>query len=358
MSRALILTGMHRSGTSLIASLLAQAGVALGKSLLAPKANDNPRGFFEDADFVNFHQELLYARGLDILVARDFVLQPDATETERARALIAARADQALWGWKDPRTSLVLEFWRALLPDARFLLVYRHPLDVTLSLARRLQLVGFDFYAALEAWYAYNRALSDFARAHPTRTLVCSSYAIVEQIDAFRAALAEKLDLHLTLDAAQRDAIFSRELWRQPAHTSVTENVLRQIHPDAMALYDALQTRAALRDTTSLQNPSAEQNALAQFIQQLPTPLAAGQQRALAHLLAAVMDTDLYERFSVAHARQTIELDAERRAWENTALARERALRAQTEWAAPRLQELERLERNRVVRALKRVGLL
>ena len=55
MGQALIISGMHRSGTSLIAGMLAQAGVDLGDRLV-PAARDNPLGFFEDADFVAFHE--------------------------------------------------------------------------------------------------------------------------------------------------------------------------------------------------------------------------------------------------------------------------------------------------------------
>jgi len=43
----LILTGMHRSGTSLMASILQSAGVNVGKNLLEPDKR-NPHGFFED----------------------------------------------------------------------------------------------------------------------------------------------------------------------------------------------------------------------------------------------------------------------------------------------------------------------
>lgn len=358
MTRALVITGMHRSGTSLIASLFSCAGAQLGKELIAPKSDDNPRGFFEDAEFVEFHQALLHTRGQDILVARDFALVPDAAETERARALIDARAAQNVWGWKDPRTSLVLDFWRTLLPEAQFVFVYRHPLDVMLSLARRLQVVGFDFYAALEAWYAYNFALLAFTRAHPAQTLLCSSYAIIAHIEKFNALLAEKFDLTLSLNAALRDEIFSSELLRRPAHTDVIENTLRALHPDAMQLYDTLQLHAALMHREILQDASAEQNALAQFVAQLSAPPAEGHRRALAHMLAAVMDAELYERFSRAHAQQTIALDAQRRAWERTAREREKIIREQTAWAEPRLAELEKMESNRIVRALARLGIL
>src|SRR5438552_3625043 len=98
----LIVTGMHRSGTSLVASLFDHVGIRLGTQLLQPKA-DNPFGFFEDVEFVAFHEGALHARGQTILVSRDFVFTPDAVETERGRALVTARVEGTLWGWKDPR---------------------------------------------------------------------------------------------------------------------------------------------------------------------------------------------------------------------------------------------------------------
>ena len=106
---ALIITGMHRSGTSLLASLLQQGGVEIGTQLLAPTF-DNPRGYFEDEEFMRLHDDMLYARGKTILVERSFAPTIDATETARAQQLIAARAHLPLWGWKDPRTSLFLDF--------------------------------------------------------------------------------------------------------------------------------------------------------------------------------------------------------------------------------------------------------
>ena len=49
-SVALVVTGMHRSGTSMVAAYLQQAGVSIGRNLIGP-APGNPRGHFEDRDF-------------------------------------------------------------------------------------------------------------------------------------------------------------------------------------------------------------------------------------------------------------------------------------------------------------------
>src|SRR5690349_14671023 len=56
---ALIVLGMHRSGTSLLGGLLSQVGVVMGRSLYAPQKGVNEKGFWEHEDIVDTHDELL-----------------------------------------------------------------------------------------------------------------------------------------------------------------------------------------------------------------------------------------------------------------------------------------------------------
>src|SRR6476620_5037184 len=73
MSQLLIITGMHRSGTSLITSILQQSGLPIGEQLV-PAAEGNPHGFFEDQAFMLLHQAMLHARSVTNLVDRGFRL--------------------------------------------------------------------------------------------------------------------------------------------------------------------------------------------------------------------------------------------------------------------------------------------
>ncbi len=356
-SRILVITGMHRSGTSLAASLFERAGLNLGGELLAPR-RDNPLGFFEDAEFVRFHEDALHARGQNILVTREFAFAPTEDEKRRAAELVAARAAYRLWGWKDPRTCLFLDFWNEHLPDARYLFVYRHPFDVTLSLARRREVVGFDFYTGLDAWHRYNVRLLDFACRYPERTLICSSYALVREIESFRAVLERQFGMELPLNNALRDSVYQAEQLRRAPRTAAGEALLRQIHPEAMTLYDSLQAHATLRAQAALEPAAPELDALANLTAQLSLPWNEAQRRALLDLLVALGDPALFEGFVREHVRQTNELENQRRAWQETAVAREAALRAQTEWAQPRMRYLNALESNRWFRALVRLGIL
>ena len=56
----LIVTGMHRSGTSFVASLLAAWNVRIGDRLL-PADRGNPCGYFEDVDFLELNRRILVA---------------------------------------------------------------------------------------------------------------------------------------------------------------------------------------------------------------------------------------------------------------------------------------------------------
>src|SRR5690349_10750018 len=59
---ALLVLGMHRSGTSATAGLLVRMGAQSPASLMRPNA-DNPRGFWESEAFWGFHERLLHAAG-------------------------------------------------------------------------------------------------------------------------------------------------------------------------------------------------------------------------------------------------------------------------------------------------------
>lgn len=129
--RPVIIAGMHRSGTSLVAGLLQRTGVDLGEKLI-PADAWNRHGYHEDAELVNFHGRIFRsllprgARGhadwgwtetgtLDLTGLHRF--RPAALRLAAERFARSPR-----WGFKDPRTTLLLDFWHECVPDARFVL--------------------------------------------------------------------------------------------------------------------------------------------------------------------------------------------------------------------------------------------
>jgi hypothetical protein len=140
-----------RSGTSLVARLVNILGVDLGppEQLMAANAA-NEKGFFEHTKFVAINDEILARYGAKW---PKMVMLPEGWENSpkhddlRDRALKQIRADfvnSPLWGWKDPRTCATLPFWRRLIPNMRFVICMRNPIDTARSNAQSLKAVIKD----------------------------------------------------------------------------------------------------------------------------------------------------------------------------------------------------------------------
>src|SRR5215472_599841 len=81
-STALVVLGMHRSGTSALTGMLHHLGVTLGENLM-PATIDNPRGYWEHADIVKVHERLMASLGWDWHDVRS--LPPGFEKTEAAQ---------------------------------------------------------------------------------------------------------------------------------------------------------------------------------------------------------------------------------------------------------------------------------
>jgi hypothetical protein len=233
---------MHRSGTSLVASAFRAAGIDVGSDLLGADEG-NPRGHFEDRDFVRLHEEMLVTTGETWLTGtpgRSSDVRPDLVA--RAQSLVAARSEIDQWGWKDPRTLLFLDLWDELLPEPRYLFVYRHPVDVVLSLSRRGTELRASPWLFLRSWITHNRALLRFFERHPGRCYLAAVPDLTSDLEGFVQSVAAKLGLAL------RPNGISRLFHTEELSPSAVEPAARweRLMPDAVALYRALDALADL----------------------------------------------------------------------------------------------------------------
>ena len=122
-STAILVLGMHRSGTSALTAALHGLGASLGGELVAAN-HDNPGGYFENAAAVTAHETLLAEldRGWEDLrdMPEGWLHAPAAQQARDAiRALLAEQFGEAsLWALKDPRMCRLLPLWQPLLAEA------------------------------------------------------------------------------------------------------------------------------------------------------------------------------------------------------------------------------------------------
>ena len=140
---AVVVLGMHRSGTSALSGVLGQMGCDLPQDLMAP-TEINVRGFFESNRISGLNESLLASAGHRWFsfprVPADWFGSPKADEfLERAREAIGADFGRShLFVLKDPRICRLLPFWQRALSAAdcqpAFVCIHRHPQDVADSL--------------------------------------------------------------------------------------------------------------------------------------------------------------------------------------------------------------------------------
>ena len=185
-SNPIIVLGMHRSGTSALAGSLERAGVALGD--VVQEAPDNLKGSRESRRLMALHEDLLRRGGGSWREPPDKV-RWEAVHHALRDAHVDNFANHARWGFKDPRTLLVLDGWLAACPDATLVGIFRHPFHVAESLHRRN---GMDHEEALELWQRYNRVLHwyrDNRSAFPLIEFADDAADVAAQLRALAAAL-------------------------------------------------------------------------------------------------------------------------------------------------------------------------
>lgn len=142
---ALIVLGMHRSGTSALAGVLGHLGAALPRDLMAA-SNRNAKGFFESNLVMNLNDRILESAGSNWWDIRRIPL--DWLETQAAASFLDSAQevlhsdfqDAPLFVLKDPRICRLMPFWKRALDrfGARIMVVHTHrpPLDMSASLTR------------------------------------------------------------------------------------------------------------------------------------------------------------------------------------------------------------------------------
>lgn len=190
----LILAGMHRSGTSLLGKFLQSSGINMGEQLLGANES-NKYGHFEDVEILDYHREILIRENRG---EEQWVLgKPKITVEDRRRAMqyvAKRRACGVAWGWKEPRTCVFLDMWSEIVPEAKYLFVYRSASQVLDSLGRRHSISRWDVGVnskLTDVWSFYNQCIIECVQKAPGRCLLAPLDVIVEKPVVFCRRLSD-----------------------------------------------------------------------------------------------------------------------------------------------------------------------
>jgi hypothetical protein len=249
----MFVTGCHRSGTSLMAAVLAELlsqlrpdaavqPLALRSDL--PNNLDNPLGFFESPQLRLLNDELLGLAGCawdrPPLLEVDWASLMPLARLENARAEFRLQALDRHWVDKDPRLALTFRAWtHILLRRPPLVVMLRDPAEVAASLYSRNG-AGWQLDRGLVLWYLYNHHLASVVQPGDlllsygqllspdaqSRDAVADALAVWLQGQSFDAVSAHQCSTvlnHMVKPDLQRSAA---ALGSVPPHSQASEPLL------------------------------------------------------------------------------------------------------------------------------------
>ena len=163
----ILVVGMHRSGTSLVARGLHAMGANLGERIDTEPHPANPHGHWEHTDVWQAQERLLIRFGREWHsspgpLPHRWMEWPDTTATiARLTAIATAEIEQhGHWVVKDPRSSLLIPLWREVAHRAgsrlRIVRIFRADDEVAASLEARN---GMPREFAVRIWADHQRSI-------------------------------------------------------------------------------------------------------------------------------------------------------------------------------------------------------
>lgn len=207
--KPIIVIGMHRSGTSLIARLLSSYDIWMGwdirdvnheshffqiinKKLLISQGEDwdsFPKTLAmleEGPELLNLVNEVM-----QFLKVRIWVWHLGPKYAIRSLLL----QNNLYWGWKDPRNTIFSPLWMHIFPNIRIVGVIRHPRDVCISLyyreyrrydrkiksGRSLKFI-FPLSRNFDIWKFYTQRTLETVKQHPDCSILLRYEELKEKI--------------------------------------------------------------------------------------------------------------------------------------------------------------------------------
>lgn len=172
--KTVVVLGVARSGTSIVAGILTRIGVDMG-SLELP-SHWGPRGLYEDIDFVKLNEAIITsAIGNQNVYKQEFywgkppprqaiIAQRKRFENKINLLVRRKQKNKILWGWKDPLTVLTIELYYPLLVNPYFIVVFRNNLSIAESMSFHVK--GMSVFDGLRLSNYYETLIYNFLETH------------------------------------------------------------------------------------------------------------------------------------------------------------------------------------------------
>jgi hypothetical protein len=206
--KLIVVLGMHRSGTSVLASSLRVMNVDLGSNLMPGIKGVNDKGFWEDMDIYHLNEQMLATLSnawhyLLPISSSDVVKLNEAGFREQALRVLGEKFTKIdTFGFKDPRLCKLLPFWKQIFSqldlDVNYIIALRHPLSVAQSLEKR---DGFPIYKSLFLWL--DHTVSGLEQTKNEQRILVDYDLLMENPEESIYQIAQTFELAIELEKFQ-----------------------------------------------------------------------------------------------------------------------------------------------------------
>jgi|TARA_Y100000588_G_scaffold359415_1_gene418401 hypothetical protein len=238
-AKGVVVLGMHRSGTSALSGELSRLGVFMGKNLHGPKKGVNEKGFGENVSLVDLNEKILHSVGSswhDPLFLIKSKRDISKFKSLGLSLIDSEYSDSLLWGMKDPRVSLLFDFWLDIFEESSsklfFIHMIRDPREVAESLRVRN---GFSYDYSFLLWIIYNYKIS--IKKHSIHCLTVDFSELISRNVAVSSEISEFLEVD-TNEVLQSSSFIDKKLQNnkvsitQPLVGSNIENLALEIYKE------------------------------------------------------------------------------------------------------------------------------
>lgn len=199
MNKAVVVAGMHRSGTSAIMGILQVLGVDIGDELGAPD-EFNEKGYFENREF-----ELYEHLPLRSVTGRDAWSHPPGEEAlndalpqfaDHLKSLISKYARSEVWGYKSARGLCFPEYLKQI-PNLHLIMNIRSPEAVAASLNRRN---GIDNGHALYLWSLHYWRIMKFLSRNEIPYMIVNYDDLVDCTEVVMRRVSRFIGIEITAE--------------------------------------------------------------------------------------------------------------------------------------------------------------
>jgi hypothetical protein len=229
-----IVTGMHRSGTSCLTGSLQQKGLYLGE--VFEQSKYNLKGNRENKLIMSLNDSVLKSSGGSWDNPPSDIKWTAEEAQKRDEIISSFSTDSKQWGFKDPRALFTLPFWQEGIAHIQLIASLRQPLLVAQSLHKRAVSLGYGdkmtVDKGLELWLAYNKQLLVYVK-NERFPIISFDQPLPEYLSCIDSLSDE---LGLVGDSPNEDPFIEPTLINQ----KIQADAMNRVPSEMLTLYDEL----------------------------------------------------------------------------------------------------------------------